>query len=202
MDSPADAAVAERRQKTERRSRATTRAKPMLRVIPPRKPDSAIDPSELKHPALYITRELSWLEFNPRVLAQALDPSHPLLERVKFLSIVGTNLDEFFMIRVATTLKKLREGIEDVAPDGYNTEQQLDAMRSRARRQIDDQAACWDELRHLLAAEKITIIEPDAWTPPMREYLAAYFTREIYPVLTPLAFDPGHPFPLISNLSK
>ena len=202
MDSPADAAVAERRQRNERRTRATTRVKPVLRVIPPRAADTKIDPNDLKNPALYINRELSWLEFDERVLAQATDPSHPLLERVKFLSIVGTNLDEFFMIRVATTLKKLREGIEDVAPDGYNTEQQLYAMRTRARKQIDDQAACWNELRVLLAAEHITLLEPDAWTPQMREYLAAYFTREIYPVLTPLAFDPGHPFPLISNLSK
>src|SRR6185369_10139685 len=105
-------------------------------------------------------------------------------------------------IRVATTQKKLREGIEDVAPDGYNTEQQLYAMRTRARKQIDDQAACWDELRRLLAAEHITFVEPDAWTPQIRELLSAYFTRDIYPVLTPLAFDPGHPFPLISNLSK
>jgi len=202
MDSPADAAVAERRQRADRRTRATTRVKPVLRVIPPRAADTQIDPSELKNPALYINRELSWLEFNQRVLAQATDPSHPLLERVKFLSIVGTNLDEFFMIRVATTAKKLREGIEDVAPDGYNTEQQLYAMRTRARKQIDDQATCWNELRTLLAAEHITLVEPEAWTPPIREYLAAYFTREIYPVLTPLAFDPGHPFPLISNLSK
>jgi len=202
MDSLSDAAVAERRQRTERRSRTTTRAKPVLRVIPPRAADALIDPSDLKNPALYINRELSWLEFNERVLAQATDAAHPLLERVKFLSIVGTNLDEFFMIRVATTLKKLREGIEDVAPDGYNTEQQLYAMRSRARKQIEDQASCWNELRALLAAEHITLLEPDAWTPQVREFLAAYFAREICPVLTPLAFDPGHPFPLISNLSK
>jgi polyphosphate kinase len=202
MDFPSDAAVAERRRSSDRRTRATTRAKPVLRVIPPRAPEAVIDPADLKNPALYINRELSWLEFNERVLAQATDPSHPLLERVKFLSIVGTNLDEFFMIRVATTQKKLREGIEDVAPDGYNTEQQLYAMRTRARKQIDDQAACWDELRRLLAAEHITFIEPDAWTPQIREFLSAYFARDIYPVLTPLAFDPGHPFPLISNLSK
>jgi len=202
MDFPSDTAVAERRRTSERRTRATTRAKPVLRVIPPRAPETLIDPADLKNPALYINRELSWLEFNERVLAQATDPSHPLLERLKFLSIVGTNLDEFFMIRVATTQKKLREGIEDVAPDGYNTEQQLYAMRTRARKQIDDQAACWDELRRLLAAEHITFVEPDAWTPQIREFLSAYFTREIYPVLTPLAFDPGHPFPLISNLSK
>src|SRR5499426_123796 len=202
MDFPSDTAVAERRRISERRTRATTRAKPVLRVIPPRAPETLIDPADLKSPALYINRELSWLEFNERVLAQATDPSHPLLERVKFLSIVGTNLDEFFMIRVATTQKKLREGIEDVAPDGYNTEQQLYAMRTRARKQIDDQAGCWDELRMLLAGEHITFVEPDAWTPQIREFLSAYFTREIYPVLTPLAFDPGHPFPLISNLSK
>ena len=202
MDSPADALVPERRQRSDRRTRSTTRHKPVLRVIPPRAADTEINPTDLKNPALYINRELSWLEFNQRVLVQAFDVAHPLLERVKFLSIVGSNLDEFFMIRVATTLKKLREGIEDVAPDGYNTEQQLDAMRSRARRQIEDQAACWDDLRRLLAAEKITFLEPDEWTPQIREYLAAYFTREIYPVLTPLAFDPGHPFPLISNLSK
>ena len=202
MDSPGDAAVAERRLRTERRSRPTTRAKPALRVIPPRAADTQIDPGDLKNPALYINRELSWLEFNQRVLAQATDPAHPLLERVKFLSIVGTNLDEFFMIRVATTQKKLREGIEDVAPDGYNTEQQLYAMRSRARKQIEDQATCWNELRELLAAEHIRFLERDEWTPQMREFLGAYFSREICPVLTPLAFDPGHPFPLISNLSK
>jgi len=202
MELPSDTAVAERRRHTDRRTRTTTRAKPVLRVIPPRAPAVAIDPADLKNPALYINRELSWLEFNERVLAQATDPSHPLLERVKFLSIVGTNLDEFFMIRVATTQKKLREGIEDVAPDGYNTEQQLYAMRTRARKQIDDQAACWDELRTLLAAEHIRFLEPEAWTPQVREFLSSYFAREIYPVLTPLAFDPGHPFPLISSLSK
>jgi polyphosphate kinase len=202
MDSSSETAVAERRRTNERRTRSTTRAKPVLRVIPPRAPETLIDPADLKNPALYVNRELSWLEFNERVLAQATDPTHPLLERVKFLSIVGTNLDEFFMIRVATTQKKLREGIEDVAPDGYNTEQQLYAMRTRARKQIDDQAACWDELRTLLAAEHIAFVEPAAWTPQIREFLSAYFSREIYPVLTPLAFDPGHPFPLISNLSK
>src|SRR5262247_2447404 len=202
MDFPSDTAVAERRQQTERRARAMTRTKPAFRVIPPRATDALIDPADLKNPALYINRELSWLEFDERVLAQATDPLHPLLERVKFLSIVGTNLDEFFMIRVATTQKKLREGIEDVAPDGYNTEQQLYAMRTRARKQIDDQAGCWDELRMLLAGEHITLLEPETWTPQIREFLSAYFTREIYPVLTPLAFDPGHPFPLISNLSK
>jgi polyphosphate kinase len=174
------------------------RARPPLRVVAT--PD--IDPADLKNPALYINRELSWLEFNERVLAQAGDSAHPLLERVKFLAITGSNLDEFFMIRVATTLKNLREGIEEVAPDGYNTEQQLDAMRTRARRMLADQALVWAELRTLLQGERITFLEPDAWTPEIAEYLAGYFSQQICPVLTPLAFDPGHPFPLISNLSK
>ena len=161
-----------------------------------------VNPTNLKDPALYINRELSWLEFNGRVLAQARDESHPLLERVKFLSIVASNLDEFFMIRVATTQKRLKQGIEDVAPDGLNIEQQLAAMRERARRMLDEQAAAWHELRPLLEAENIRFLEIDEWTADAREFLRLYFSREICPVLTPLAFDPGHPFPLVSNLSK
>lgn len=195
MDSSSSAAVTDRRQQTPRPPVLEPGA---ARVVPP--PD--LDPCDLKNPALYINRELSWLAFNERVLAQALDPSHPPLERVKFLAIVATNLDEFFMIRVSTTQKNLRAGIEDVAPDGYNTKQQLEAMRTRALRQLEAQAACWNQLRRLLAAERIFFLEPDAWSAEIREYLAAHFSREICPVLTPLAFDPGHPFPLISTLSK
>ena len=196
MDTRQQAAAVVRRS-SERRQRRPPR-RPALHVLPPRE----IDPADLKNPALYINRELSWLEFNERVLTQARDTSHPLLERVKFLAITGTNLDEFFMIRVSTTLKKLREGIEDVAPDGYNTEQQLEAMRTRARRMLLDQAAVWDELRSLLAVEHITFLEPSQWSPQVQEFLSGYFSREVCPVLTPLAFDPGHPFPFISNLSK
>jgi polyphosphate kinase len=200
MDSPRDVATvaSERRQRTERRTRKAAADRALLRVVPPR----AVDPADLKNPALYINRELSWLEFNQRVLSQALDSSHPLLERVKFLAISATNLDEFFMIRVATMQKKLREEIEDVAPDGYNTEQQVEAMRTRARRMLQDQAGCWALLRPQLAAEKIALLEPDEWSAEIREYLTGHFSREICPVLTPLAFDPGHPFPFISNLSK
>ena len=201
MDSSPKTGIPQRRQRPERSATPGLRSNPRLRVLPPRA-TPAIEPSDLNNPALYINRELSWLDFNQRVLAQATGTAHPLLERVKFLAIVGTNLDEFFMIRVATTLKKLHDEIEEVAPDGYNTEQQLDAMRLRATQQLDEQAACWDELRRLLLAEHIEILDPDAWTPPVREFLASYFNRDVCPVLTPLAFDPGHPFPLISNLSK
>jgi polyphosphate kinase len=198
MDAPRDTAIAERRQETERRTLPRPARRPQLRVVPP----PEVDPGDLKNPALYINRELSWLEFNQRVLDQALDPSHPLLERVKFLAIAASNLDEFFMIRVSTTQKNLREGIEDVAPDGLDTQQQLELMRSRGLRMLEEIAACWDELRPLLAHERIVLLDPDAWSDEIRAHLHQYFSREICPVLTPLAFDPGHPFPLISNLSK
>lgn len=170
-----------------------------MRPVPAPRP---LDPSDLKNPALYINRELSWLEFNERVLAQAKDSTHPLLERVKFLAIVGSNLDEFYMIRVATTIKKLKAEIDDVAPDGLTSEEELNAMRERAQRMLKDQAAIWTELRPLLATEGIHFLETADWTSAIREHLAGLFSREMCPVLTPLAFDPGHPFPFISNLSK
>jgi polyphosphate kinase len=171
--------------------------------ILPAPPDwSGIDPADLSAPALYINRELSWLEFNQRVLAQAQDSFHPLLERVKFLSITASNLDEFFMVRVATILKKFRADIDDVSIDGLNTEQELAAIRLRALEQMDLQSACWSHsLRPLLAAEGIHFIDPADYSPAMDQWLKQYFDTHIFPVLTPLAFDPGHPFPYISNLS-
>jgi polyphosphate kinase len=162
----------------------------------------SVAPTDLHNPALYINRELSWLEFNQRVLMQARDAYHPLLERVKFVAIVGTNLDEFFMVRVATLLKKYRARMEDVAPDGLNTEQQLRGIIQRAKAMLDEQAGCWDgELRPMLASEGITFLEPSDWTPAVSAWLSRYFKSDIFPALTPLAFDPGHPFPYISNLS-
>ena len=198
MESARDAAVVERRQSRSKRHTARLAPRAVVRVAPP----VDVDPGDLKNPALYLNRELSWLEFNQRVLAQALDSTHPLLERVKFLAISATNLDEFFMIRVSTTQKNLRHGIEEVAPDGLNTQEQLDAMRARGVEMLRDITACWEQLRPLLAAEHIALLEPGEWSPEVQDYLHSFFSREICPVLTPLAFDPGHPFPLISNLSK
>jgi len=152
---------------------------------------------------LLMNRELSWLEFNQRVLDQASDDGHPLLERVKFLAIVGANLDEFFMVRVAMLLKKLRAGRDAPTADGMTVSQQLAAVRGRAASMLRDQAACWDTvLRPALAREGIQFLEPADYTDKMRRYLAAYFKSDVYPLLTPLAFDPGHPFPLVSNRSK
>src|SRR4029078_3350780 len=101
---------------------------------------AAPPPPDLSDASLYINRELSWLAFNQRVLDQATDPTHPLLERVKFLGIAGSNLDEFFMVRVATLLKKFRAGMDDVSPDGLHTEQQLVAIRPRASQMVDGKA--------------------------------------------------------------
>src|SRR4026209_2800377 len=137
---------------------------------------SNLDPNDLSSPALYINREVSWLSFNERVLAQAQDQSHPLLERVKFLAISGTNLDEFFMVRVATILKKFRAGIEDVSIDGQTTEEQLATIRSRAFAQVDAQTACGSQsLRPLLASEGIHFLEPADYTPAVDTWLGKYF---------------------------
>ncbi len=156
---------------------------------------------DLKDPSLYINRELGWLDFNRRVLAQAADPSHPLLERIKFLGITAGNLDEFFMIRMANALRKVRNGIEERPPDGLSAAAQLAAMRDGAYRMMDDQAATWATLRLLLERENIVFLDTHDWEPQVRTYLGTYFAREVFPALTPLAFDPGHPFPFISNLS-
>ncbi len=173
---------------------------PEIDVQPPSRP--AAPPPDLTDPSLYINRELSWLAFNQRVLDQANDSVHPLLERVKFLAIAGSNLDEFFMVRVATLLKKFRAGMDDVSPDGLHTAEQLIAIRQRASQMLDDLATCWQELlRPQLEAEGVRLLEPAEYTPEVRAFLAGYFKTDIWPVLTPLAFDPGHPFPHISNLS-
>jgi polyphosphate kinase len=150
---------------------------------------------------LYINRELGWLEFNRRVLAQASDSTHPLLERIKFLGITGANLDEFFMIRLATTMRKIREGIEDHPPDGLDMASQLQAMRRAAYAMLNEQSTAWNSLRRQLADERIVFLDPPEWTSKIQTYLRKYFSRDVFPVLTPLAFDPGHPFPFISNLS-
>ena len=165
-------------------------------------PAAPAPPLDLSDPSLYINREMSWLAFNQRVLDQACDPAHPLLERVKFLAITADNLDEFFMVRVATLLKKYRAGVDGTSPDGLHAEQQLASIRGRAAQMLDDVATCWQELlRPLLESESIRFLEPADYTADVKAFLAGYFKVHIWPVLTPLAFDPGHPFPHISNLS-
>ena len=126
---------------------------------------ATVDRADLASPALFINRELSWIEFNQRVLSQAQDAHHPLLERVKFLSIAGSNLDEFFMVRVATILKKLRADIDDVSMDGLNTEQELAAIRRRALAQMDQMSACWSQALRPLKVKEYAFVLPTEKNP-------------------------------------
>ncbi len=153
-------------------------------------------------PSLYINRELSWLEFNHRVLEEARDPRHPLLERVKFLSIVSSNLDEFFMIRIAGIKEQIMAGVTESSPDGRSPLQQLTAIHARVESMVQQMSACfWEDLHPRLAAAGIHLLKIAELSESERLRLHDAFARDIFPVLTPLAFDPGHPFPYISNLS-
>ena len=146
---------------------------------------------------------MSWLAFNERVLDQARSDTHPLLERVKFLAIAANNLDEFFMVRVAALARDHRAGSIELSPDGLAIGQQLSLVRARATAMLDELAECWSQtLRPRLEDERITIVEPPDFTEADDAYLERYFSADACPVLTPLAFDPGHPFPYISNRSK
>jgi len=153
-------------------------------------------------PALYINRELSWLEFNERVLEEARDHRNPLLERVKFLSIVSSNLDEFFMIRVAGIQEQVRADVTELSPDGMTPIEQLRAIKLRASKMVTEMSRCfWQDLHTSLAEAGIHLLKMSELKSDDRDKLSELFRHEIFPVLTPLAFDPGHPFPYISNLS-
>ena len=152
--------------------------------------------------SLFLNRELSWLEFNARVLEEAQDPGTPLGERLKFLGIVGSNLDEFFMVRVAGLKHQQAGNVSETPPDGMTVSQQLAAISARAHTIVTEQYRVWhDDVGPRLRASGIELVPPVALTPQDREALLAYFTREIWPVLTPLAVDPGHPFPVLRNRS-
>lgn len=151
---------------------------------------------------LYLNRELSWVEFNRRVLQEAYNKHNPLLERVKFLAIFSSNLDEFFMIRVSGIKQQIAAGVKKRSPDGMTPDEQLLAIRQAVVPMIEQKRCLlFDELLPELVAHSIYVYNYEQLSPRQREAVSEYFHRQIFPVLTPLAFDPSHPFPHISNLS-
>ena len=165
-------------------------------------------PSDVPAPAVetavperrYFNRELSWLAFNRRVLEEACNPHHPLLERLRFLSISASNLDEFYMVRVAGLKAHQALGVEERSPDGLTTGQQLAAITEEADRLVASQEEVWKELRQALAAENLIVVGYEALDAKAESWLDSYFREQIFPVLTPQAIDPAHPFPFIPNL--
>ena len=162
----------------------------------------ALPTSLLHNKQLLFNRELSWLEFNRRVLEEALDHAHPLLERLKFLSIFSTNLDEFFMIRVSGLMEELEEEVAELSPDGMSPAEQLREISLRLRPMLAEQLRCLHrDVLPALAGHGVELAPYDELTAAERERADTYFREHVFPVLTPQAVDPSHPFPYISNLS-
>jgi polyphosphate kinase len=168
-------------------------------------PAAAARPSQVPAPAgsaLFINRELSWLEFNQRVLDEAEDASVPLLERLKFLAICAANLDEFFMVRVAGLIEQVRDDVQDVPADGMTPRDQLAAIARRTQRMVSEMATVLNErILPDLAAQGVRLVAPTQLSPTEQELVREYFREQVLPILTPLAIDPGHPFPHVRNRS-
>ncbi|HET7881983.1 MAG TPA: RNA degradosome polyphosphate kinase [Acetobacteraceae bacterium] len=151
-------------------------------------------------PDRFINRELSWLDFNHRVVEEAENPNHPLLERVRFVSISASNLDEFYSVRVAGLIGQAKAQVTAVSPDGRSPAQQLAEIKLRAEALLAEQQRVWRELRGLLREAGMEVCEPEELSADDVKWLDGYFMQRVFPVLTPLAIDPAHPFPFIPNM--
>ena len=160
----------------------------------------AASPDLMESPERFLNRELSWLQFNQRVLEEAANPAHPLLERLRFLSISASNLDEFYMVRYAGLREQVRAGIVRPGQDGLTPAEQVAAIEELAGKLMLDQQTRWTDLKKDLDAEGIRVLAPTALTKADRTWLAEYFAERLFPIVTPLAVDPAHPFPFIPNL--